>query len=69
MNVKYKGKCRILEFYKCEMCHDIAKHFFIAMPSLPSLADWETMKICKKCALREAGKETINLIIGEYEEI
>jgi len=37
------------------MCSKIGTEIYIAMPTLPDLADWEEIKICKKCARREVG--------------
>jgi len=52
---KYIG---ILPEGKCQMCHTTSykMHTYKIVPSLPLLADWDSLIICKKCAKRELGK-------------
>jgi len=41
----------------CEMCSKSGKFQFEARPSLPALANWVSMNICKRCASREVGSK------------
>ena len=52
---KYIG---ILPQGKCQMCHtkSYKMHAYEIVPSLPELADWDSLIICKKCAKRELGR-------------
>jgi len=53
--VKYKGKEKDLTL--CQICNGRAKNEYIAVPSAPSLVNWDELKICKTCAKREHGSK------------
>ena len=53
MNVKYLGK----EAFSCDMCSQIGREKYKAVPTIPSLVNWKEMSICKKCARREVGSK------------
>ena len=57
MNIEYKGMCKVEDFFPCGICGKQSREYFEATPSLPSLAAWDMIKCCKKCAQREVGSK------------
>ena len=57
MRVKYLGKTSVDDIFRCQQCGQFSKEHYVATPSIASLADWEELKICKKCARREIGSK------------
>jgi hypothetical protein len=43
---------------RCEMCHETSfkMQSYKVEPSIPQMADWESLIVCKKCARREMGR-------------
>ena len=57
MRIKYSRETGVNDIFKCQICGALSKEEYIATPSIPSLVDWEELKICKKCARREIGSK------------
>ena len=53
MIISYLGK----DGFLCEMCSQIGKDRYVATPDIPSLVEWKSINLCKKCAKREVGSK------------
>ena len=56
------------DYYNCDICGTRSREKFEATPSLPTLASWERMYCCKKCAQREIGSKNKKKLIAIMEK-
>ena len=67
---EYIGKVSKLESFNCQICSKSSTQKFKIIPSTVNLVNWDSLYVCKPCALRECGsknKELINKLILEKE--
>ena len=53
MKVSYVGK----DGFICEMCNQLGRDRYVGAPDIPSIVDWKSIALCKKCAKREVGSK------------
>ena len=59
MRIKYSGKVKVNDIFACEMCSQKGRDKYLATPEVPTLVDWKSLQICKKCARREAASKNV----------
>ncbi len=59
MTIEYLGKTGVDGMFNCEVCSSLSKEKYLATPEIVTLADWEELLVCKKCARREIGTKNI----------
>jgi len=69
MNIEYIGKGSMYDYFNCDICDSRSREKFKVIPSLPTLASWEKMHCCKKCAQREIGSKNKKKLIAIMEKI
>ena len=68
MQIKYSGKVRVNDIFKCQMCGQKGRDKYIAKPEVGTLVDWKTLLLCKKCARRETGSKNVKKWDKVHEE-
>ena len=59
MMIEYLGKANVSDIFECQICGNKSREKYLATPEIVSLANWEELLACKKCARREIGTKNV----------